>query len=56
MPAPLLATVPAPQEISSSEDHQSIFEVIILTFFKRFLLVTLFNTNIHFVLYVPFCG
>ena len=34
MPAPLLTTVPTPQEIASSEDHQAIFEIIILTLLK----------------------
>jgi hypothetical protein len=56
MPATLLATIPAPQQILSGEDHQPIFEVIILTLFKRFWLVTLVARRIHFVFYAPFCG
>jgi len=34
MPAPLLTTVPSPPEIATREDHQSIFEIIILTLLK----------------------
>jgi len=45
----LLATIPAPQEIPGGEDHQSIFEVIILALLKRFWLVTLLARRIHFV-------
>jgi len=50
MPATLLATVPTPQVIASGEDHQPIFKVIVLALFKRFRLVTLFDTTIHCVL------
>src|SRR5215216_7464568 len=48
----LLTTVTTPQEIPSGEDHQSIFEVIVLTLFKQFWLFTLFCTRIHLCLFV----
>src|SRR6185437_5075439 len=38
VPATLLATVPTPQEIPRGEDHQPIFEIIVVTLCKRFFL------------------
>jgi len=52
----LFTTVTTLQQIPSGEDHQSVFEVIVLALFERFLLVTLVATRNHFVLSVPFCG
>src|SRR5262245_15931531 len=40
MPATLLTTITATQEIPSGKDHQSIFEVIVLTLFERLWLIT----------------
>jgi len=39
----LFTAVTTPQEIPSSEDHQSVFEVIVLTLFKHLSLVIRFH-------------
>src|SRR5215213_580412 len=47
MTTTLFAAVTTTQEIFSGEDHQPIFEVVVLAFFKRLWLITLFNTRSH---------